>query len=62
MGTDDMAAIAGLIGRALRGRGDDEALASVRGEVLALCRSFPPYPQLVGERAPASGAGSGGGG
>jgi len=47
MGTQEMARIAGLIGRALRGRGDEAALRDVRGEVLDLCGGFPPYPELV---------------
>ena len=48
MGPGEMRRIAGLMGTALRGRHDDAALASVRAEVLDLCRQFPPYPQLGG--------------
>ena len=47
MGPVEMAQIAGLIGRALRQRGDEAALRAVRGEVLELCGGFPPYPELV---------------
>jgi glycine hydroxymethyltransferase len=46
MGPDEMARIAGLIGTALRRRGDEAVSASVRGEVLELCAGFPPYPSL----------------
>ncbi len=58
MGTDEMARIAALIGRALRRRADESALHDVRGEVLELCGGFPPYPQLV--RGPALGSPTGG--
>jgi glycine hydroxymethyltransferase len=51
MGPDEMARIAVLVGTALRRRGDDAALASVRGEVLELCTGFPPYPSLSGAGA-----------
>ena len=44
MGPDEMAAIAGFIAEALRERDDDEALASVRADVAALCARFTPYP------------------
>ena len=37
----EMAAIAELIGRALEGVGNTAALASVRDDVIALCRKFP---------------------
>jgi glycine hydroxymethyltransferase len=40
----EMAEIARLMGRALRGRNDDAVLAAVRDEVRTLCSSFPPYP------------------
>jgi glycine/serine hydroxymethyltransferase len=43
-----MGRIASLMGRALRERGDDAALASVRAEVAELCAGFPPYPGLGG--------------
>jgi glycine hydroxymethyltransferase len=41
----DMAAIAALIGRVLRGRDDDAEIAAVRDEVVALCSKFEPYPR-----------------
>ena len=44
MAEPEMDAIAALIGRALRDRGDGAALASVRDEVGALCSKFTPYP------------------
>jgi glycine hydroxymethyltransferase len=40
----EMAEIARLIGRALRGRDDESELAAVRKEVAALCARFTPYP------------------
>jgi len=48
MGEAEMARIGGLIGRTLRGRGDDRAVAAVRAEVRELCLAFPPYPDLAG--------------
>ncbi len=48
MGEAEMARIAELIGRTLRGRDDPEALGAVRAEVAELCAAFPPYPGLVG--------------
>jgi glycine hydroxymethyltransferase len=39
-----MATIAALIARALRGRDDQSELATVRGEVAELCARFPAYP------------------
>ncbi len=39
----EMAEIAALIGRALRGRHDDAELAAVRDDVAALCSKFPVY-------------------
>ncbi len=47
MGPEEMVRIAGLIGRALRHRGNEAVLGEVRGDVLELCGGFPPYPQLV---------------
>jgi glycine hydroxymethyltransferase len=47
MGPGEMARIAALIARCLRGRNDEKALASVRQEVAELCAAFPPYPTLV---------------
>jgi glycine hydroxymethyltransferase len=44
MGTEEMAEIASLIGRALRSRTDDVALAAIRDEVAVLCSKFTPYP------------------
>ncbi|MBW3574680.1 MAG: serine hydroxymethyltransferase [Actinobacteria bacterium] len=48
MGTDEMATVASLLARALRGRDDDGELASVREEVTTLCSKFTPYPELAG--------------
>ncbi len=48
MGTDEMATVATLIARALRGRNDDGELTSVRDEVSTLCSKFTPYPDLAG--------------
>ncbi len=39
----EMAEIASLIGRAVRGRDDDNELAAVRADVGALCARFTPY-------------------
>ena len=47
MGPPEMARIAGLIGRTLRGRAEQTEVASVRAEVRELCAAFPPYPDLV---------------
>jgi len=44
MGEEEMRRIAGLLGRALRQRDDESALADVRREVAELCAAFPPYP------------------
>ncbi len=44
MGTGEMARIASLIGRTLRHRADERAVAAVRAEVRELCAAFPPYP------------------
>jgi len=59
MGPGEMARIAALIGRALRGRDDEATLGAVRREVFELCSGFPPYAQLVGG---ATAGGSSGGG
>src|SRR5205085_6522152 len=40
----EMGEIAGLIGRALRHRDDDGALAEVREAAATLCSKFTPYP------------------
>ena len=61
MGEAEMAAVASLIGRALRGRGDDAVSAAVRGEVRELCAAFPPYPGLVTGSDTASETASAGG-
>ena len=45
MGPHEMAQIAGLIARALRGRDDEAAIDDVRGDVRALCGQFTPYPR-----------------
>jgi glycine hydroxymethyltransferase len=47
MGPDQMREIAGLIGRTLRARSDEAAVAAVRAEVAELCAAFPPYPSLL---------------
>jgi glycine hydroxymethyltransferase len=47
MGPDQMKTVAELIGRTLRSRTDESAVAAVRAEVAELCRSFPPYPDLL---------------
>ena len=46
MGTEQMTQIASLIGRVLRGRNDEAAVAEVRAEVAALCGAFDPYAAL----------------
>ncbi len=43
----EMATIASLIARALRGRDDQATLSAVRDEVAVLCSKFTPYPDLV---------------
>ncbi len=48
MGGSEMQTIARLIGRTLRNRTDETALAAVRAEVADLCGAFPPYPDLLG--------------
>jgi glycine hydroxymethyltransferase len=48
----EMAAVAGLITRALRGRDDDAELAAVRDEVAVLCSKFTPYPSDGGGPGP----------
>ncbi len=48
MGESEMAEIAALMGRALRGRTDEDELSDVRTAVRALCDLFPPYPALSG--------------
>jgi glycine hydroxymethyltransferase len=42
----EMATVASLIDRVLRGRDDESAVAAVRDEVAALCSKFEPYPRL----------------
>jgi len=48
MGADEFTVIGTLIGRTLRSREDDQAVADVRAEVRELCAAFPPYPTLGG--------------
>jgi glycine hydroxymethyltransferase len=48
MGPDQFATIGTLIGRTLRQRDDEKALAAIRAEVRELCAAFPPYPTLGG--------------
>jgi glycine hydroxymethyltransferase len=48
MGEGEMATVAALIGRTLRHRRDEAALAEIRADVAALCAAFPPYPDLAG--------------
>jgi glycine hydroxymethyltransferase len=43
----EMAQIAALIARALRGREEPDALAAVRSDVAELCAKFPAYPDGV---------------
>jgi len=45
MGANEMGTIGELIARALKSPDDDGALAVVRGEVEALCKKFPLYPE-----------------
>jgi glycine hydroxymethyltransferase len=45
MGVTEMAQIATLIARSLRGRADDGAIARVRADVRTLCNEFMPYPR-----------------
>ncbi len=47
MDTDDMAQIAAMIVRALRGRDDESEVAAVRADAAALCAAKPPYPDLA---------------
>ncbi len=42
----EMAEVAALVGRALRGRDSEAELGRVRDEVSVLCSKFPPYPGL----------------
>jgi glycine hydroxymethyltransferase len=39
----EMPLIAALLGQTLRHRDSDKELATIRGEVSALCEKFPPY-------------------
>ena len=48
MGEAEMAVVGALIGRSLRQRNDEAALAAVRAEVAELCAAFPPYPSSAG--------------
>ena len=44
MGPAEMGLIAGMIGRTLRQRDDEDTVAEVRSEVAGLCGRFTPYP------------------
>jgi glycine hydroxymethyltransferase len=44
MGEKEMTTVAALIARALRGRGSESEIATVRAEVAELCGAFPAYP------------------
>ncbi|MGH3851708.1 MAG: serine hydroxymethyltransferase, partial [Pseudonocardiaceae bacterium] len=44
MGVNEMAAIASLIGQALRGRSDEREVDAVRSSAADLCAAFTPYP------------------
>jgi glycine hydroxymethyltransferase len=44
MGAEEMARVASLIHEVLTHREDDETIAAVRDEVVALCSKFAPYP------------------
>ena len=46
MGPDQMRQIASIIDRAVGARGDEAALAALRGESEELCRAFPLYPEF----------------
>ena len=48
MGPEEMRLIAGMIGRILRRRDDDDAVAGARAEAAELCGRFTPYPPIVG--------------
>jgi glycine hydroxymethyltransferase len=47
MKESDMRTIAGWISRVLEAPADEARLASVRGEVLELCKAFPLYPEIA---------------
>ncbi len=47
MAPQEMASIAALVKRTLRGRTDEAVVTAVRHEVRELCMAFPPYPGLV---------------
>ena len=47
MGPGEMARIAALIKKTLRGRAEEAGVTAVRAEVRELCAAFPPYPGLV---------------
>ena len=46
MGPDEMATIAELIARTLRGRDDASVVGAVKADVAELCSRFSPYPDL----------------
>ena len=47
MGEAEMRLVGALIGRTLRSRDDEAALAAVRAEVRELCAGFPPVPATL---------------
>jgi glycine hydroxymethyltransferase len=46
MGPDEMAEIAGMIGRVLRAVDDDTVATEVKDQAARLCSKFTPYPSL----------------
>ncbi len=53
MGTAEMGLIGRLLAAVLRRRDDEDFVASVRGDVAALCAGFDPYPGALPGMAPA---------
>jgi glycine hydroxymethyltransferase len=47
MGPDQMREIAAIMESAVAARGDDAALAALKGRSSELCRAFPLYPDLA---------------
>jgi glycine hydroxymethyltransferase len=47
MGADQMREIAAIMEAAVGARGDDAALAALKGRSSELCRAFPLYPDLA---------------
>ena len=54
MGAEEMVGVAALIAGILKAPSDSARIAKVRGEVQALCRRFPLYPDIAAEAAAAS--------